>query len=195
MPPKPFRSAAKAVAKATAKQSCLEAILDFLKADDWPHETADDGSAVMTGYGGDNGQFEVAIEVNDEARVVVFHAQLPLEVKTSEEDGVDGEAVAALMEFVLRLNSGLALGCFDLDLGDVSLRFRSGLLLADVPLPADLVRNHLYATVEAADRFFPQLQAVASGDLNCEDAMRQLVGDDESEPEDDADGGDAGKSA
>lgn len=174
-PTKPAKPAKIAKAAAAAPSSCLELVLGFLQTDDWPHETAEDGSAVMTGYEGDNGQFEVTIEVNDEAALVVVHVALPVVYKAGQdEEPMDDAAFGNTFALAMRLNGGLALGNFDLDMDDGSLRFRLGLLLAECPLAPEIVRNHLYAAVEAADRFMPLFVGTASGELDCDSALEKL---------------------
>ena len=177
MPPKPFRSSPKAAKAAPA--GCLETVLAFLQTDEWPHETAEDGSAVLTGYEGEHGQFEVTIEVNEEASMLVFHVALPVEYKPSTEgDPMDDEAFGNTFALAMRLNGGLALGSFDIDLDDGSLRFRIGLLLADCTPVPEFVRNHLYAAVEAADRFMPLFAGTALGEMDCEAALEMLAKED-----------------
>jgi hypothetical protein len=123
----------------------LSTVLAFLQADGWPHETVEDGSAVLTRYRGEHGVYDLTLEVDEDASLVVVHAQLPLDLG---DDGPE-EALSQLAEFVLRVNAGLAVGSLDLDLDEASVRFRVGLMLDQVPYATALVGNAVYTAVLA----------------------------------------------
>lgn len=169
MAPKPYQRSASGNAAATT--TWLSTVLAFLESDGWPHETVEDGSAVLTRYQGEHGVYDLTLEVDDEAGLVVVHAQLPLELG----DDAPEDAVNQLAELVLRVNAGLAVGSLDFDLDDATARFRVGMLLSQVPCSTALVGNALYTTVHAADQFSPLVQQVADGSLDAEGAIAKLA--------------------
>ncbi|MBM4345512.1 MAG: YbjN domain-containing protein [Deltaproteobacteria bacterium] len=173
MPPKPFRPA---VGQAPAKPlTCFDTVVAFLKADDWPFEADDESGTVTTGYSGDNGDYEVVLEAKNEASMFAVHVDLPVEHQADNNDDDAPAAFGELVEMVLKLNCGLAVGSFDLDIDDGSLRFRIGVLVGDAaPSPA-LVRDQIYAAVTSADLYFTLLQAVAAGELTAEAALEKLA--------------------
>lgn len=176
MPPKPFRPAA---AKTPAKvQTCHDAVVAFLKADDWPFEADDENGTVATGYAGDNGKYELVIEAKNDMPMFAVHVDIPVEYVEEKEGDEDSGAFGELVEFVLKLNCGLAVGSFDLDLDDGSLRFRIGVLAGDTAPSQSQVRDQIYAAVTTADRYFPLLQEVAGGNLSAEAALDKLGADD-----------------
>lgn len=181
MSPKPLRPSAKPAARPkSAPTTVIELVLGFLHDDEWPHETSEDGSAVVTGYSGDNGQYDIAIETGSDSGLVAIHVDLPVAVKTSADDAeaLDDAAFSEVVALVCRLNSGLGLGNFDIDFDDGSVRFRVGVLLTDCTLQPQLFRNHLYAAAQAADQFCPLFAKVASGELEHMDALATLSSED-----------------
>lgn len=167
MPPKPYQPSKKTPAKPT----WLGSVQQFLTDDSWPHETVQDGSAVLTRYQGQRGVFDVTIEVEESVGLVVVHAQLPVDLG----DEAPESAVSAVAELCLRVNAGLAVGSLDLDLDDGTLRFRLGMVLDGVPPLPEPVRNALYTTVDAADRFLPLVSGVAAGEFDVEAALGKLA--------------------
>ncbi len=179
MPPKPFRPAA---AKTPAKaQTCYDAVVGFLKDDDWPFEADDENGTVATGYEGDNGKYELVIEAKNDMPMFAVHVDLPVEHPEEKEGDEPTGAFGELIEFVLKLNCGLAVGSFDLDLDDGSLRFRIGVLAGDTAPSLSQVRDQIYAAVTTGDRYFPLLREVAAGNLSAEAALDKLGADDEDE--------------
>ncbi len=179
--PKPAKPAAKAPLKrAPAHEGWLATVLGFLDADGWPHETAEDGTAVLTGYQGENGVLALTIEVEESVGLLVAHAVLPVGFGPAEGEESDEvpegaeEAVSAVAELCLRLNAGLPVGSFDFDLDQTELRFRIGFLFDGVDPQPQIVRNALYTVVDSADRYLPLLAAVASGQADVESAMDML---------------------
>ncbi len=188
---KPAKPAAKSAGKSVSKplqqhDGWLATVLGFLDADGWPHETAEDGSAVLTGYQGENGVLSLTIEVEESVGLLVAHAVLPVGFGPVEgeesEQGEDAEAsaeqaVSGVAELCLRLNAGLPVGSFDFDLDETEVRFRIGFLFDGVEANPQIVRNALYTVVDSADRYLPLIAAVASGQADVESAMDMLNDD------------------
>lgn len=183
--PKPYKSAkptASTAAAPTKTATWLQAAQQFLEADGWPFELAEDegGSeslALLTRFQGDNGIHDITLEVDEGLGLVVVHVRLP--VQLIAEDGQDEEQIAAIIsgvaELVVRLNAGLAVGGLDLDIDEGTVTFRVGMLLDGVPPVQAAVRNAVYTAVQSADRYTPLVAAVASGDIDAAGALEALA--------------------
>ncbi len=76
---------------------------------------------------------------------------------------VPPERRAAMAELVLRINFGLRVGAFDLDLDDGELRFRTAQDFEGVTVAPALVRQCLLYNLAAMDHHFEAIHAVMTG--------------------------------
>ena len=185
--PKPYKSSKPAAAAAAAAaplstSTWLQVAQDFLTADGWPFELAEDegGSeslALLTRFQGESGIHDITLEVDEGLGLVVVHVRLP--VQLIAEDGQDEEQIAEIIsgvaELVVRLNAGLAVGGLDLEIDEGTVTFRVGMLLDGVPPVQAAVRNAVYTAVQSADRYAPLVAAVASGEIDAAGALEALA--------------------
>jgi hypothetical protein len=68
-----------------------------------------------------------------------------------------------MAELLIRINYGLAIGSFDMDLRDGEVRFRTSLDVRDVGLSDDLNRPVVYTNLSMMDRYFTALSTVCEG--------------------------------
>jgi hypothetical protein len=80
----------------------------------------------------------------------------------------------AVMEYLMRVNCGLPVGGFviDVDTGDV--RYKVGIDAPDGILPTSMVRAAAYTCVQAMDRYFPGVISVIHGGLSPEAALARV---------------------
>lgn len=76
---------------------------------------------------------------------------------------VPPERRLAVAELITRINYGLPVGNFELDLGDGEVRFKSSASYAGLELGPELVRNVLLPCPLMVVRYLPAIRAVLSG--------------------------------
>jgi hypothetical protein len=70
---------------------------------------------------------------------------------------------AAVMEFLTRANFGLKLGCFELDLDDGELRFRTSVDFEGATVQGAMVRGALFTGVATLRAYLPGIADVVDG--------------------------------
>jgi hypothetical protein len=126
----------------------------YLRSSGLPvEEHAESGWAATEAFGV-NGDWMMVAQVHPDPRSIAVYA-LPY-------DRVPPERHQAMALLLCRLNSGLIIGNFELDLDDGQLRFKTTLELDDAPTVAQL--EHLVQlNMKTTDRYLPSLEAVIAG--------------------------------
>jgi len=70
----------------------------------------------------------------------------------------------SVMEFLTRVNYGMAIGGFEMDLNDGEVRFRCGVDFRGQRLPPWLIRNSIVAAMDAVEAYAQGLEKVATGE-------------------------------
>lgn len=76
-----------------------------------------------------------------------------------------------VLEYISRVNYGVSAGCFEMDIGDGEVRYRSSINFSDSELTPVLVRNIVEPALGTAVQYWPSLLDVASGRLIPEAAI------------------------
>ncbi len=73
------------------------------------------------------------------------------------------ERIAALAEYLTRVNFGLPLGNFEIDLNDGEFNFKNSLDIADGTLTQKMVQHLIVFSLECYNRYLPGIRAVIGG--------------------------------
>ena len=151
----------------------IDSVLRFFVEDQWNYQLIEPGSAVRAGYRGVHGTWictaraEAVSRDASGSRRFLFTAGMGMNIAPHQR--------AVVMEYLTRVNCGLPVGGFvmDLDTGDV--RFKVGVDVPDGVLTIAMVRAAAYTCVQALDRYFPGLLAVIHGGLSPQAALARVV--------------------
>ena len=141
----------------------LEAVVGFLESDGWP--VAVRGDVVATKFEGRAGIWICEGRIDAHERFA-FYSVAP--------EPVPEERRLAVAEYLTRVNAGLVVGNFELDLGRGIVRMKTSLDFEGEPLSTTLVRNLVYANVRAMDHYAPGLVAVAAGEAQPDEAIARV---------------------
>lgn len=133
--------------------SLLGPVEAFLAEDGWACER-DDAALRVEVEGGGARWTCVALALPDGDRLVLYGV-VP--------EPCPPDRLAAMAEFVARANAGLALGNFELDYADGSMRFKTSIDVAGDRLSVALVRTLFYSNAAVMHRYLPGIAAVVAG--------------------------------
>ena len=143
--------------------SRFDTLVEFLNAEDVGFEQLPEDKMVRFNFAGDAGTWFVLGQIFDEAERLAFLSILPSVVPT--------ERRAAVGEFVNRVNFGLVVGNFELDMDEGEVRFRTAMDLDDVDLSVEMVRNLLYANVYMTNAHLVAMNKMVHGDMSPVEAL------------------------
>jgi hypothetical protein len=131
------------------------AVEKMLEAEGIETTHADDPPAIGFSVRGENGTWPCLVRIDEEAHVVIFYSLCPLRP--------DAEHASAVSELLTRINFGLPLGNFEIDLDDFEIRVRTSVDLEGTKPTTALLRRMLVNNAATMDLFLPSIAAVLSG--------------------------------
>ena len=141
----------------------------FLEADGWYPQRIEDKYVYRMGFAGQNGQQTCFATIFMDYEQLLFYAIAPVKVPET--------ARPAAAEFITRANYGLRIGNLEMDFTDGEVRYKSSLDFEGETLTAGLIKNTIYPTVQALDRYLPGLMGVIYGDKSPTEALADVMGD------------------
>ena len=141
----------------------FDALKQFLEADSIRFETAGERTAVRFGFRTEQHSWVCVGEVREEQGFLIFASLLPV---------VAAERRAAVAELLTRINSGLAVGNFEMDWDEGAVRFRTSVDLEGTEPGAPLIRQLFRANVSTVASFYGAVEQVARGEMSAADALR-----------------------
>lgn len=125
----------------------FDSVLAFLQDDNWRYEEIPDENAVRFGFTGRNARFECFGRANEEHEIFIFYTVVP--IRTPEEQR---QQVA---ELIARINYGLNIGNFELDMDDGEIRYKTSIDAEGGELAPRMVETLLSVNISTTDRYFP----------------------------------------
>lgn len=150
----------------------IDSVLRFFVEDQWHYQLLEPGNAVRAGYRGEHGTWICTARAEADARFAssslrfLFTAGMGMNVAPLQRPVV--------MEYLTRVNCGLPVGGFVMDLNTGDVRFKVGVDVPDGVLTTAMVRSAAYTCVQTLDRYFPGVIAVIHGGLSPEAALARV---------------------
>ncbi|MFC1573084.1 YbjN domain-containing protein [Candidatus Eisenbacteria bacterium] len=144
--------------------SVFEAMCRFFDEDDWNYQQIETQNALLMECSGEHGTWRCLALARDEMDQFVFYS--------IREKPVPEAARMQVAELLTRVNYGMAIGNFEIDLADGELRFKTSLDVSEseVGITPEMVGHHVYFNVLVMDRYLPALESVIAGEATPEEA-------------------------
>ncbi len=144
-----------------------EEIQEFLRADDWHFDEVDENGVIRFGCSLKCKFRRCSIHIQVRQNSYMILATYPI---TADED-----SRTEVMEFITRANYGLVLGCFEMDLRDGEVRYRTSQFCGDenVLISHEMVKETLYVTISMLERYGTALLEVMLGSLSAKDGVER----------------------
>jgi hypothetical protein len=144
-------------------QSVLDIVVRFFREDQWNFQQVEDKPVIRAGFRGERGTWVCFARVDEEHQRFLFHSIMGLNIPQQYR--------LAVAEYLTRVNDGLPLGNFEMDLDSGDVRFKTSIEVPEGELTVAMVRTLAYANVRNMDYYFPGVLAVVHGGLSPEAAL------------------------
>lgn len=132
----------------------LSAVDDFLQGQGWAHEQLPDLDVISFSFQGDPERWMCFVEAQEEDQRVVARSVVPYNIPL--------ERRPAAMEYITRVNYGLVIGNFEIDLDDGEVRFKTGIDVRGATLTPVLVERIVIPNLFAMNTYLPGLEALVT---------------------------------
>jgi len=144
-------------------QSFMDVVLRFFREDQWDFQQIDDKPVMRAGFRGERGTWVCFARVDEEHQRFLFHSLMGLNIPSQYR--------AAVAEYLTRVNYGLPVGNFEMDLDSGDVRFKTSIEIPEDELTIAMVRTLAYTNIRNMDHYFPGVLAVVHGGLSPEAAL------------------------
>jgi hypothetical protein len=141
----------------------IEAVEKFFIEDEWSFAKLGDGEILKLAFSGDNGEWQCFAQANEDLEQFVFYSVCGSKVPPHKR-----EAVAELLH---RVNFGLIIGNFEIDMDDGEVRYKTSIDVEDDRLSYALIKRLVYPNVLMMDKYYPGIMAVIYGNIDPKEAV------------------------
>ena len=148
--------------------------LDGLK---WKYHRYPEKPVLYSGFNGDNVQWDFSLYARETSP-----GHFLLGVNSFIPNKTPADRRTAIMELLTRINFDLAVGCFELDLADGEIRFRTSMILPAADITPGIIEHLLRSNFSIVDERFPQITAVLYSGATPADALKPKDPESKSQP-------------
>jgi hypothetical protein len=136
--------------------SLFDRVAAYLRSSGLPvTEHPDEGWLLTNGFG-EHGTWSLVGQVDEDDRTVAMYSIMSEPVPVEQRPG--------MAQLLCRINFGLTLATFELDLDDGQLRLRTALLAEAVAPSASQLKMLVGINLTTMDEYLPAIEAVLEGD-------------------------------
>jgi hypothetical protein len=129
------------------------AVARYLSGRNWPFE--EDNGLVVTPVTAEAGNWMAYFVPREDDQQLLVYSSLPVTVPP--------ERISAVALYLTLANDGLAIGNFEMSIGEGQVRFKTSIDVAGADLPEPLIDHLFLANLVSANRYLPGLEAVVEG--------------------------------
>jgi hypothetical protein len=144
----------------------FDSVIAFLQEDNWRYEEIPGELAIRFGFTGKNARYECFGRVNEEHEIFVFYTVVPIRVPEAQ--------CLLVAELLARINFGLNIGNFEIDLNDGEIRYKTSIDVEGGDLSRRMVETLIAVNISTADRYFPSFADVLYAGLNPVEAVSRI---------------------
>lgn len=144
----------------------FDSVIAFLQEDNWQYEEIPGESAIRFGFTGKNARYECFGRVNEEHEVFVFYTIIPIRVPEPQ--------CLLVAELLARINYGLNIGNFEIDMNDGEIRYKTSIDVEGGELTSRMVETLIAVNISTTDRYFPSFADVMYAGTEPAEAVRRI---------------------
>lgn len=131
----------------------LSKVFDFLEADGWTVVESDEVENTLEAiFYGREEKFGFVSTYRPNERQLIFYSICPFEVPQ--------ERLVAVMELLTRVNVGIPIGNFELDLEEYFVRYKTSCAIENAAFTLEIFRPLIYANVYITESYIPAIREV-----------------------------------
>ena len=125
----------------------FDSVVAFLQEDDWRYEEIPGELAIRFSFSGKSARYECFGQANEDHEIFVFYSIVPIRVAEEQRQIV--------AELLARINYGLNIGNFELDMTDGEIRYKTSIDVEGGELTSRMAETLIAVNISTTDRYFP----------------------------------------
>ncbi|MBD1848181.1 YbjN domain-containing protein [Cyanobacteria bacterium FACHB-63] len=146
--------------------SIYQVMIDFFTEDDWAFTKLQGESILQLAFQGKHDRWTCYAKAREDQQQFVFYSICPAKAPKTKR--------RAIAEFLTRVNYGLIVGNFELDLSDGEIRYKTSIDVEGDHLSNALIKRLVYTNVMMVDEYLPGIKAVLQAGVSPEEAIQAI---------------------
>jgi hypothetical protein len=142
----------------------FQAFCRFLDEDDWRYRALEEKTIIKFGIQGETADFDCFVDIKLDRHLCILYVIAPNRVPSAKRTQV--------AEFLTRANYGLILGCFELDMEDGEVRYRTSVQVEDSEMSQAMIKTMIYASIATMEGYYRGLMSIIYGDTTVMEAIK-----------------------
>jgi hypothetical protein len=145
-------------------KNIFESFCSFLDEDNWRYRADEDQSVIKFGIQGETADFDCYVDIKPDRYLCILYVIAPNRVPPLKR--------TQAAEFLTRANYGLILGCFELDMDDGEIRYRTSVQVEDSEMSQAMVKTIINVSFGTMERYYSGLMSIIYGDVTVMEAIK-----------------------
>lgn len=141
----------------------LDAVVEFLNQRGWPYDEGPGHDTLHFPFQGDDERWQCFAHAWEDQHRLAVYSVCPFNLPEERRQ--------AAAELVVRVDYGLIIGNFELDLDDGQVRYKTSIDVQGARLEAPLVQQLVFANLNAMNAYLPAFTAIVDADTSVKDAL------------------------
>ncbi len=145
----------------------FDVALEWLNEEEWSfseYRSEDNDNAwTKASYVADNARFDIVFDVYENIEIFAIYIYSPVNVPENKRLEVS--------ELLTRLNWGMRVGNFELNMDDGLVRCKAVVDIEGSTLVTTMITNMLKAVLSTADKYFPMIMQICYGDKTAKELL------------------------
>lgn len=141
-------------------------VTEFLESVNLKHSVDEENGIIRFGINGENGSFNLLIDVQPEREMIKCYSVVPINVPVAKR--------SEIAEYLTRANYGLHFGNFELDFSDGEVRFKTSMNTDGNAANPSVIRHLVLSNINITDDYLKGLMRVLYADLSPEQAIDEI---------------------
>lgn len=142
----------------------FRAFCRFLDDDDWRYRVVEEQTIIKFGIQGETADFDCFVDIKPDRHLCILYVIAPNRVPSQKRTQV--------AEFLTRANYGLILGCFELDMDDGEVRYRTSVQIEDSEMSQAMIKTMIYASIATMEGYYRGLMSIIYGSATVMQAIK-----------------------
>ena len=130
----------------------FDSVIAFLQEDNWHYEELPGEFSIRFSFTGKSARYDCFGRVNEEQEIFAFYSIIPIRVPESTR--------LMVAELLARINYGLNIGNFEMDMNDGEIRYKTSIDVEGGDLTSRMVETMIAVNISTTDRYFPSFADV-----------------------------------
>ncbi|MEM9907743.1 MAG: YbjN domain-containing protein [Cyanobacteria bacterium P01_D01_bin.44] len=129
----------------------VDVVIDCCQRNGWQFERLDEDALTMAFQSHDY-QWECQLQILEAAKQLIIYSALPVKIPASKQQ--------TAVELVTRLNYGLKIGNFDLDLENLAIYYKTSLDVENAHIDSALINRLFHTNLTTVSKLMPEFVAL-----------------------------------